>query len=497
MMVPFVGQAYQHRSLSVSAQRTVNMYPELIKDANAKSRYILQNCPGTVLYRDLSGITDGACRGIYEVAAIDNIANVYQTRVFSVYGDKLIEDTGTQAIERATISNLTSRVSFCDTGNELVFVDGTTLYVYDLETNTLNTPTVPFQFPTECVFLDERVLVINRDTTKDVVNNYNKVYYSALSNPNSWGGADWYNAKGSADPIVSISKRQGETWLFGPKSFEVWRTTTNADSPYSRVGGSFGEIGCGAPDSVADIAENVFWLGSSKAGKNQVYVSDGYNARRISTHAIEDQLDQIANTSDAVGFTYQFEGHTMYCLTFIGGNQTWEYDLSTDQWHERTTRDPLLNIENRWAPIFATFGNNEILMGSLAGPFILKLDVNARTDYDPSGDLPVICTRQSPTYWDELNLVFHKEFQVDMETGVGLQTGQGSVPRIMLQYSDDGGYTWSNERWIELGRVGQRKVRARWRRLGRARDRVYRIKVSDPVPVRMLGGRAITQKGRV
>jgi hypothetical protein len=68
-----------------------------------------------------------------------------------------------------------------------------------------------------------------------------------------------------------------------------------------------------------------------------------------------------------------------------------------------------------------------------------------------------------------------------MEVGVGIVSGAGSDPKVMLQWSDDGGYTWSNELWVSMGKLGERKVRAMWRRLGKSRDRVFRVTITDPV----------------
>jgi hypothetical protein len=58
-----------------------------------------------------------------------------------------------------------------------------------------------------------------------------------------------------------------------------------------------------------------------------------------------------------------------------------------------------------------------------------------------------------------------------------------------MQYSDDGGHTWSSERWTSLGNIGKYRTRAMWRRLGRSRERVYRVLVSDPVKVVMIGAK--------
>ena len=47
--------------------------------------------------------------------------------------------------------------------------------------------------------------------------------------------------------------------------------------------------------------------------------------------------------------------------------------------------------------------------------------------------------------------MFHHRFQLTLESGVGLVSGQGSDPQIMLRYSNDNGHTWSDELWGSAG----------------------------------------------
>lgn len=72
--------------------------------------------------------------------------------------------------------------------------------------------------------------------------------------------------------------------------------------------------------------------------------------------------------------------------------------------------------------------------------------------------------------------------QIFLQAGNGVLTGQGENPVLMLRWSDDGGETWGNTHYIETGRQGQYRVRAIIRRLGRSRNRVFEVSVSDPVP---------------
>jgi hypothetical protein len=80
--------------------------------------------------------------------------------------------------------------------------------------------------------------------------------------------------------------------------------------------------------------------------------------------------------------------------------------------------------------------------------------------------------------------------QLDCQSGVGLNLGQGQDPQVMLRWSDDGGHTWSNEHWISMGKIGEYGYRAIWRRLGmttKLRDRIYEVSGTDPNKVVIVG----------
>jgi Neuraminidase (sialidase) len=76
---------------------------------------------------------------------------------------------------------------------------------------------------------------------------------------------------------------------------------------------------------------------------------------------------------------------------------------------------------------------------------------------------------------------YMSEVFVDLEAGVGLALGQGSDPILMLSWSDDGGRTWSNERHLKIGKIGEYGTQALTTRLGSFRQRSIRIAVSDPI----------------
>jgi hypothetical protein len=66
----------------------------------------------------------------------------------------------------------------------------------------------------------------------------------------------------------------------------------------------------------------------------------------------------------------------------------------------------------------------------------------------------------------------------------------GYLPEVMLRWSDDGGHTFSNEHWRQMGAIGQYGYRTIWRRLGmtqKLRDRVYEVSGTDAVKIAIMG----------
>ena len=76
--------------------------------------------------------------------------------------------------------------------------------------------------------------------------------------------------------------------------------------------------------------------------------------------------------------------------------------------------------------------------------------------------------------------------EVLLESGLGTTTGQGQRPTLMLRSSTDGGKTWGVERTASAGAMGEYQTRCLFWRMGQARNRVFELSVSDPIPWRIL-----------
>lgn len=91
--------------------------------------------------------------------------------------------------------------------------------------------------------------------------------------------------------------------------------------------------------------------------------------------------------------------------------------------------------------------------------------------------------------------LFLRRLQILLQAGVGLSTGQGAQPYVMLQVSRDGGMTWGPERWVTAGRIGEYDAQAFLVNCGRYRDGAVRLVVSDPVAWSFLSADADLMEG--
>jgi len=444
---------------------------------------------------------DSPCKGIHHTST-GRLFAVFSNNLYEIYSDGKYEAKG------ASLGISPNDVSMADDGKSLVIVNGFEYYVFDLDLETSQVvdtfATAGFRYPSKVVAINGRIVIINNDRDENPGNpgdvaNDNKFYWSDILNAAVIDPLSFASAETSFDPIIGMVANEDDLWLFGPNSYEVWRVDGNLDLPFSFVGGTGSQIGCGAPKSITTIGNQVFWVGSSTAGDGIVYMSQGYSAQRISNHAVEYQLAKMVDTSDCVGFTYQQEGHVFYIMNFIQGNKTFVYDLTTGLFHERSTREIDTNNQNVWAPRFATYAFGNVIVGDSLTARLFTLDLDRYLEYDGR---PLVREFVSPIYHEDYREVIYKEFQIDFESGqgiqfglpnTGIQQGQGTDPQVMLQYSNNAGRTWSSERWTSMGKIGEYQAKARWRMLGRSAKRVFRIMISDPVKVCILGARIITE----
>ena len=474
MKTPILGSSYVARSVNAADNRMVNLFPEIIPEGGKEAAF-LSRCPGLEF---LQTVGTGPIRGLW--AHQTNGTDFYVVSGVQVF--KLSGLTATPTL-LGTVSG-TGPVSIADNGTQIFFACNGPSYIYNEVTNVFQQITDP-DFPGALTvgYLDGYFVFTEP--------NSQRVWVTSIFEGTQIDALDFASAEGSPDGLVGLIVDHREAWLFGTDSVEVWYDAGLADFPLTRIQGAFNEIGCVATFSIAKLDNGLFWLGTDARGQGIVYRANGYTGTRVSTHAVEYAIAQYGNLADAIAYTYQQEGHAFYVLTFPTGNATWVYDVATGAWHERAGWDNGAFMRHR-SNCQCNFGGN-IIVGDYENGNIYRFNLDVFAD---NGGIQkwLRSWRALPTGQNDLKRTAHHSLQLDCQSGVGLNLGQGSDPQVVLRWSDDGGHTWSNEHWASLGKIGQYFHRVFWRRLGmtmKLRDRVYEVSGTDPVKIAIVGAELI------
>lgn len=464
MKTPILGQSYVVRSVNAADARMVNLFPEVLTEG--KEAAWLQRAPGLRL---LATVGVGPIRGLW---TFNNVGYVVSgNRLYSI-------DTNWNSTLLGTVGG-SGPVSMSDNGTQLFIACNPLGYIYNSNTNVFAQITDP-DFPgAVTVGYIDGYFVFNEPNSQ-------RIWITSLLDGTSVDPLDFASAEGSPDGVVGLIVDHREVWVFGTNSVEVWYDSGAADFPLQRIQGAFNEIGCAAAYSIAKLDNGVFWLGADARGRGIVYRANGYTGQRISTHAVEWQIQQYGNIDDAVAYTYQQDGHAFYVLIFPSAQRTWVYDVATNAWHERASGN---ENEYRHRSNCQMAFNSEIVVGDYVNGNIYAFDLDVYAD---NGAIQkwLRSWRALAPGQNNLKRSTHHNLQLDCQSGVGLITGQGNDPQVMLRWSDDGGHTWSNEHWVTMGAIGTTGTRVIWRRLGmttKIRDRVYEVSATDPVKIAIQG----------
>jgi hypothetical protein len=449
MQVQFAAQSYQARALPLNAQRTVNFYAEQAPP-DAKSPVVVYNAPGLKAFSD--GLA-GAIRGKKVMA--DVLYAVAGSTLYSVDSAGVATNLGEIDTSVGSVSMAVNRAS----PPELCIVDGQDGWTYDTS-NGLRKITDGDFAAADTVTFQDGYFIFNEAGTS-------RFFISAIDDGRSYSATDFADAESDPEDIVAVISSQQELWVLKKRSFEVWHNTGNADFPFERMPGGVKPRGLAAAFAIAEDDNTLFWLGDDLI----VYRANGYTPLRVSTHAIEEDIRKMSDVSDAYAFFVTIEGHKFFHLTFPTGRKTFVYDVATGLWHERESFGA-----RHWRG--ATYANayGKHLVGDAFQGRIGELDLDTFSEF--GGVMQGILT--GPVAHHDRKQVYHRRLEIEFEAGVG--NASVTDPQMWMDYSDDGGRTWSARKpFRALGEIGEYATRVRFLRLGQSRNRIYRLTIADAV----------------
>jgi len=468
MEVQLFGISQFGKSTNVTRQQRLNAYIEP-QPGDDRARVAIYGFPGKDLFTSFG---DTPIRGIYQRG--DFLYVVHRGTFYEV------NNAGVRTA-RGTIGTTTGRVYMTDNGSQLMLTDGSAGYIYTFATTNF-AQIIDADYPgAETVTWQDGYFIVNKPDSQ-------RFYVSAVNDGMSWDALDFASAESNPDDIVAVASDNSNLFLFGSISTEFWQNTGGTDFPFSRVSGGAIEWGCAAVNSIVKYDNSLAFLAKNRMGEVIVARMNGYAPQRISNPEIEYIINNYSAVSDATAISYMLGGHPMLQINFPTAGETWLFDGLSNAWSKlesygetRDRADIGVNYLDRI--IVTDFENGNLYR------------LNPLTFTENGQPLSFEVTSRHLSFDDKRFVV--DMVQLDMETGVGLSTGQGSNPQIMMQVSKDGGHTWGPEQWTSFGAIGTYQARAIWRRpTGVARDVVFRFRITDPVKRVIFGASMKIRPGR-
>lgn len=452
------GPSYQDRSRPLASQETRNFYHEVVR--SGKDQRVIKSFPGQKL---LGSTVTGTDRGMHQVLEV----------AYRVVGGKLYKvDALGIHVELGNIPGF-ERCIFADDGQNLFIVADNTVTQYD-GTNVTTVTDPDIQGAKSVAYINNQFAYTKPNLT----------VFSDVGNGAVASGLNAVGAEFNPDELVRDYTFEETLYRFGTRSIELWYNSGVGTPPFERLQGRVINVGTNTKHSICNTREFVYWLGND----NSIYRAKAGQEQVISTAAISGEIQGYVNTGDCFAYVIIIDNKEFVIFNFASAKKTWvlNEELGIDGWFELSEGIEEISAYNAGSFLYCY---NKTLVGHKSNGELYELDFETNT---LNGNFwqrrRVISSINADIFGQKGKRIQMSRFELILETGVGLISGQGEDPKIMIEYSTDGGRSWRQGTWMRIGRLGEYNIRAEWFALHSFYDMMIRITTTDPVPFNIYSG---------
>lgn len=283
------------------------------------------------------------------------------------------------------------------------------------------------------------------------------------------------------DGVNRVWSYDGLFYAAGKGSIEIWGDPINDTGfPLNRQGFNIrpGLIGA---DAIAGM--------EPEFGHPPIYVGSdhtvrwlrGFTPEKISPPDLDRLIAEVTDKSQIEAFCYVSGGHPFWQIN--GPTFSWVFAVNNLTWHERQSY-----LLSKSRLLRSCFAFDLWIVGDTVGGYLGEPDHALHTEYGAK----LIAEVESLPVEDFPNRVRVARSDFDITTGVGISTGTETQtdPLVMISWSDDGGYYWSNPWHRPLGEQGETGTRVILNNTGLSgpKGRKWRLTISDEVHFGLMGG---------
>jgi len=461
--LPFTNGFYQARSEALSRQRCINYYP-VIHPVPAQSGESLQMCEGIEgILSDAGGVNRGFVRA-------NNIA--YAVMGQNLYKiERTLNPDLTETYTRTQISGTiagSERVimvrGFNPTSDQIVIVvPGVAAYAVVLDVITDLSGQTNFSSFDGTQYTVDDVVNINGFFVF-LQTGTNVVFQSELNDALTYEALAFERVT-QITKVIGIIKFRNQLFVMGEDETIPYVFFAGENFFFQGQANSVIDSGLRAVHAKTRIRQSFVYLGGGSNAEPAVWLYSGGSPQKISTHAVDEILQNQRDLSDAFILNFSRKGGEFICL--IVNDECLCYDLATGRWHER--RSQINDEPRRWRVNSIVQVFEKLLVGDFEDGRIGIIDDQVYSEYGNS----IHRSFAMQPFDNKGKAIRISEAMLSMDVGFG-----GSVA---MDYSDDG-YTWSNDVIRSAGDLGQYGRRVAWDRLGSTPFfRTFRFGTSDAV----------------
>ena len=508
---PIFGGFDDRSEIAFNSENLINFF--LIGDPQGKKKFGLLRTPG-LAQAEIVQAGDAPSRALY----------TYEDSMYGVFGSDVYRFTPPLVKSKiGTIGTTQGFVSItANNAGQVIFSDGKAGYIYNTNTSVFSVINIATPassgfpaFPTNVAMLDSYFIAPDSQSRTYQI--------SAINDGTRWDPLDEAQIQAYPGENVGVGVVNRRLYFFKTDSTEVWYDAGAADFPFRRDSTLLFNFGCLAASSIVSDFGYLFWLARDRNGVGSVMMTEGQEPVRISDESIDNLIASFVNPSDVIAYIYKDLGHIFLVMTWNTDDTTLVYDVTMKNWHQmqmhKTIRKEAIPFSGKVRHLsncHAYFSGMHFI-GSYKAPILYDFSRRHATN---AGE-EIRCIRVCPHFFDEnYRMMQIRWLQIDMQMGIGLSGGSehnekwitndgdfvvdtesdnivwggssqgiGQDPKVYLRISRDGGNTYGNYHGVSVGKIGNRRARAIFRRLGLCRDFVAEISFYDPVsPVVILGG---------
>lgn len=286
-----------------------------------------------------------------------------------------------------------------------------------------------------------------------------------LNNPLAVNPLKYGSSEADPDPINAVLKLRNEVYALNRNTIEVFDNVGGDLFPFARIEGAQIQKGSLGTFCSCVFADTIAFLGSGRNEAPAIYLAANATATKVSSREIDTILAQYTESqlSEVVFEARNDKSHNHLLIRLP--DQTLVYDAAASQevgehvWFHLTTSTSGFDV---YRAVDFVWCYDKWLIGDPSGSNVGYLTDTVSSHY---GDV-VRWEFGTMIVYNEGRGAIINELELVCLTG---RTAFGLDPQISTSYSVDG-VTWSQNKYIKAGKIGDRAKRIVWLQQGAMRN---------------------------